>query len=555
MEPRHLAELRAERLIACGRLLLASLSLLALVVGRPGPQRLAVAYGVAGAYVVFAATLAAASLSTRPRLLAWRLPAHVVDVATAAAMVLFTSGATSPFYGFLVFAVVAAALRWRWVGVLATAAAALAAYIVIGLRSLEPGATPADLLTFGTRCVYLLVVAILLAYLGTFQWGLRRELEELASWPAAFERDPMVLAALLLERSARLFGVERAALLWEDPEEPWLLLVRRSRVAVSSERLPPDAVAPGVAPSLARCGFVASTPTSPAARTLCLEDGVLRRVQGQALDESFARRLGLEVGHLLAIPLEGQLVQGRFFAVREARFGHDDLTLGGVLAHHLSAQLDQSYLALREQRDAADRERMRLARDLHDGVIQSLTGASLRLRAIDRLLEERPAEARQLLSDIDELLLSEQQELRWFLTEARGHDWLERLAELGERMERTWGLSVEVETALAESDLPEGLGHEVYRLVQEALVNAARHGRATHAKAILAGEANGLRISVSDDGHGFPFQGEFDDATLRRGKMGPVSIKQRVAALGGSLHISSREDGARLEIVLPREET
>src|SRR5262245_28089580 len=103
MEPRQLAELRAERLVAFGRLLLASLSLLALAVGSPQPPRLVPAFAVAGAYAVFAATFAAASLLTRPRLLALRLPAHVVDVATAAAMVFFTSGATSPFYGFMIF--------------------------------------------------------------------------------------------------------------------------------------------------------------------------------------------------------------------------------------------------------------------------------------------------------------------------------------------------------------------------------------------------------------------------------------------------------------------
>jgi signal transduction histidine kinase len=225
--------------------------------------------------------------------------------------------------------------------------------------------------------------------------------------------------------------------------------------------------------------------------------------------------------------------------------------LGEVLTRQIVLQLDRAVEGLRDRRAAAVDERVRMARDLHDGVIQSLTGASLRLRSVDRLLEAEPREARRLLAEIDELLTSEQQELRWFLAEPRGTgDWMERLPQLLERMARNWDLAVSMEASIDDVLVGE-FGHEVYRIVQESLVNAARHGRARTAtvEMTLAGER--LRLVVSDDGQGFPFTGAFDDAALRLQRLGPVSIKQRVDGLGGRLHITSTAQGARLEIDLP----
>jgi hypothetical protein len=62
---------------------------------------------------------------------------------------------------------------------------------------------------------------------------------------------------------------------------------------------------------------------------------------------------------------------------------------------------------------------------------------------------------------------------------------------------------------------------------------------------------NYVNITVSDDGHGFPFQGQYDHTDLTKMNLGPVTLKERIAALGGSLAIDSSDTGTRLEITLP----
>ena len=60
---------------------------------------------------------------------------------------------------------------------------------------------------------------------------------------------------------------------------------------------------------------------------------------------------------------------------------------------------------------------------------------------------------------------------------------------------------------------------------------------------------------MADDGHGFSFQGTHDLATLQKFKAGPITLKERVSALGGDLVISSSKSGARLSISLPLPQT
>jgi signal transduction histidine kinase len=194
-------------------------------------------------------------------------------------------------------------------------------------------------------------------------------------------------------------------------------------------------------------------------------------------------------------------------------------------------------------------------------VLQTLTGAALRLEAARQLLATEPQAASRLIEEVQELLVFEQRELRDFIgdleterasgPEAAGLD--ERLARLAERIARLWDLKVELSFRLGGREIPSRLAHDIYRLVQEALVNAARHGRASRATVDLHGDGPSIRVSVADNGHGFPFLGEYDFATLTDAKLGPVSLKRRVTALGGSLDIASSAAGARIEVSLPQE--
>ncbi|HEX2219053.1 MAG TPA: sensor histidine kinase, partial [Gemmatimonadales bacterium] len=233
---------------------------------------------------------------------------------------------------------------------------------------------------------------------------------------------------------------------------------------------------------------------------------------------------------------------------------------GGIVARQVIADLNQSYLQQRLQQAAVAEERARFARDLHDGVLQSLTGLALQLKTLERLIATDPKAARARLADLQALLAAEQADLRFFVRQMKpiplsrtevNAGLLAHLRELAARTERQWGLRVELTAGPLTRQLSEPLAHGVYRILQEALTNAARHGGATVARVELAERDDRLHLTVADDGRGFPFRGRYDLAALGLMHQGPASLKERVASLGGDLTIDSSESGARLEVSLP----
>jgi two-component system NarL family sensor kinase len=199
-----------------------------------------------------------------------------------------------------------------------------------------------------------------------------------------------------------------------------------------------------------------------------------------------------------------------------------------------------------------------VARDLHDGVLQALTGVGLRLAAVRSLIEKDPRAAREGLESVQRLLTLEQRDLRFFIQELKPRPRSDadvslafRLTELGHRIELEWGLRAELRTDGLGEPMPESLAREVYNVVRESLVNAARHGEASAVRLVIRRSEGRLFITVSDNGRGFPFEGRLSHAELAEGNVGPRNLFERVASLGGSLDLESGAAGARLEIDLP----
>jgi signal transduction histidine kinase len=213
-----------------------------------------------------------------------------------------------------------------------------------------------------------------------------------------------------------------------------------------------------------------------------------------------------------------------------------------------------------EPRTVAMEERVRLARDLHDGVLQSMTVFGLQLAAARRRLPEDPEAVGRSLEELQQLIASEQRDLRFFIDEVRplrgevalGRPLPERLRDLGSRIEREWGLKVDLEAEVV-SRVSDDLAREIYHLVREGLVNAARHAGASRARVELADSGDGeVAIRVADDGQGFSFKGSFDDRELVAAGGGPRSLLERIESLGGRLTLDSEVTGSCLTITLPR---
>jgi signal transduction histidine kinase len=239
----------------------------------------------------------------------------------------------------------------------------------------------------------------------------------------------------------------------------------------------------------------------------------------------------------------------------------DHLLLDGV-ARQAVSEINRFFSKDRLERAAMQDERIRLARELHDGVLQSLTGAALQLEALSRLVEENPQAARERLRDIEELIVEEQRELRSWIQKlkpaaatsmASDADLAAALEKLCERVQRNWGLQV-VLTMDGRGAIPRTLGDAIYRLVQEALSNVARHAVAAIVRVELKLTRDRVYITVADDGRGFPFCGRYDLTAMTDGQLGPVSLKERVTSLRGELVLTSTLTGSRLEITLPMDQ-
>jgi signal transduction histidine kinase len=246
--------------------------------------------------------------------------------------------------------------------------------------------------------------------------------------------------------------------------------------------------------------------------------------------------------------------EGRLFVIDRARLTVDDLWLAQILARQISSSLEQASLAERLEETRLSEARGRVARDLHDGLLQSLTAAMLRLTAIGRVLDEA---TRGRLEGVQTMIGDEARRLREFIQhltsvapEAAMDALPDRLESLRQHIERDWDLHVD----LSMQDLqriPDGVAHDVYFLVREALINVARHAGASRARTTIAVDADRLHITVSDNGHGFPFEGRRDGVSLAATNLAPRMLYERTRRLGGRLVVDSGAKGARLDIEVP----
>ncbi|HSE86751.1 MAG TPA: CHASE domain-containing protein [Candidatus Binatia bacterium] len=236
------------------------------------------------------------------------------------------------------------------------------------------------------------------------------------------------------------------------------------------------------------------------------------------------------------------------------------ITAVATIAHNITERKRAESELQRLQQLAAARERTRLARDLHDSVLQSLAVAGLNLEAAIQGLKVDPKVAREQLRGVQDLIVREQRELRSLIEELKLAALVPGemdfkigylLQQLAKTVEQQWHLRVELKMDGLDGQVPAPLAREIYQIIREGVVNAARHAHASVVEVDLKADDHNARVTVSDNGCGFPFRGHYDDAALTSTGLGPAIIKSRVASLGGALNIDSTESGARLEVTLP----
>src|SRR4029079_1779289 len=205
-------------------------------------------------------------------------------------------------------------------------------------------------------------------------------------------------------------------------------------------------------------------------------------------------------------------------------------------------------------------ERTRIARDLHDTLLQSFQGVLLRFQAATIVLPDRPTEAKQALEHaIDEAAhaITEGRNAVQNLRSASGStdDLAVAIGSLGKELtaispdRTTTPAAVDVSVEGTARNLHPLVRDEVYRIAGEAVRNAFRHANARRIEVEIRYDERRLRVRVRDDGRGIqPAVLEGD----RPGHFGLPGMRERAEGIGGRLHVwSEKELGTEIELTIP----
>ncbi|HJQ39735.1 MAG TPA: ATP-binding protein [Thermoanaerobaculia bacterium] len=398
-----------------------------------------------------------------------------LDLAIFAVVVYATGGAGSPFFAFLLITPFGAANLYGRRGMLWAGCGTLATFLLIIIATGHVALDPRLVIV---RLGVLILVAAIIIRRADMEQRTNADLENLAEWPRVATADRDAGVCMLLEHAAATLRTPRVVLAWSERDG--------AEYVARYERGGP----------------------------FTLDED---RVDGAGI----AFRSQTATGRLLAEGMDP-----------------DDLRLANIVAQLIGTGLDQMNFVEMMREGVANEERLRLSRDLHDGLLQSLGGLALYVKSgrLDFVLEQLIEAQRSLRDFVDGL----RPEL------LRRRDLLRaRLSRVAHSIELQWRVPVQLETSGDVDALDMRRADDVAALVTEALTNAARHAGAKCIRATVAVEDSRVRVDVVDDGHGFPVHGRLDSAHL------PWSLRERVTAIGGELAIESSPRGARVEIRLP----
>jgi signal transduction histidine kinase len=228
-------------------------------------------------------------------------------------------------------------------------------------------------------------------------------------------------------------------------------------------------------------------------------------------------------------------------------------------------ELDQSLVKARQYQvrlrqmsshvlTAQEEERTRIARELHDDTAQALTSVLVRLRLLERSAEDK--RLRSGLAELRELTVETLEGVRRLAIDLRPP----MLDDLGleaaiqshvQDFSRRWQINVTF-TSSGLGRIPPNVELVLYRIVQEALSNVAKHASASRVETHLSRKGRTLRLLVEDDGCGFDVEAAKGS---RQSGLGLFGMEERLALIGGTLRVeSSPGKGTRLsaEVPLPR---
>ena len=551
----QLSSVRSLRVTAAARALLATFLAASLLVGLPEHSVSPAALPVIGAYLVWSlATLAAALNPTlRHLLLRWPASLPAIDLVVFTALLYVTSGADSPFFSPFIFLILAATLQWGSRGAQAMGVLILSVFAPSGLVIWiggDPDGGAGQI--FVVRLGYISVTTVMLVAFASHLERVMAELSRLSD-PLLDDEGTGPPIQECLRHALWVFGAAKGVFVWDDPDEPQTTLAILDDGRFESRAI--DAPAEGwISENLRDSAFV----YHPRSGSILIKRG--RQMIAEKPRAPIADALAeVPFERAVVIPARSHGIGGWILVLDHDEPANQDLAVSEMVSAQVSVAVGRWDAERRRRAAVAAEDRIRVARDLHDGVLQFLAGAGLQLDQV-RKIASLPPRARDKLSALRKAMGEEQRELRGFISTLRpgrpgrrpaGRKLDPELKELCERLARYWNVGV---TASVEPDsliISERLTYDVTRIVREAVANAVRHGKADCIRIEVHGEERRLAITAEDNGAGFGFSGQVDVADTTADSKAPRSLAERIRALDGDMSIRSGPRGATVLVQLP----
>jgi signal transduction histidine kinase len=557
MQSNLLFQARQNRLIATVRVFQACFSVASMWAEPDKPGILDnVVVWILVAYLAVAIASWIAARSWRGRHETMFLWMFALDAVVFTVALYLTAGSTSPFFNIFLLIVLSATLQWGWRGAAVATAVSLLVFLPTGL-GLYQHATgfQLDVSRFILRVGTLLSVGGLLMAYGRHQERVGQDMLRLSGAELRPEASEQAPVGACLEHALTVFGVTRGLFVWGDPEEPGLTIEalspegrRRSSMLIADDEDHPsldDAEEPFF-----------YDPAGPSAVSVG-RDGRMRPAPPEVVGSQVLHELAPAAS--LVLPVRASGFAGWIILPGLPLLDRELLILGATVAAQASVAVE-SWRSLMVWRDAAAaQERVRLARDIHDGTLQFLAGAAMQLESVARRLPADEEAAREQIRRLQEDLKAEQRQLRELIGSSsdligdRPHaaDFRAEVQNLAAALARRWNANISVAAEQAERPLPGSLAFELLQIVREAISNAVRHGRANEVNIQAAQDDRGLELTIADNGVGMPVHGVFGMAQLKDMAAGPRSLRGRIAGLGGDMVVESGPGGTTLRISTP----
>jgi signal transduction histidine kinase len=517
-------------MISSMRLVLASSALFITMIQPTQPTRLyGVTYTALVLYTVYSFVVYVLSLR-RSALLPQRI-LHWLDLLWYIPLIALSGGTNSIFFYFLFFSILVASFGWGFIEGIRMTLIAASLFTTVGVLSPTDENFQLQLDRFLLRPTSLLLLGYMIARWGGFEVKLKRRLGLLKD--ISDFSDPRYgldqTVSRIMDHLRDFYEADSCLLVVQVPGGSFQLRkVSGSAAGESLVKTIPDEMA-----------AILLSPSPPAAlifhrrKSKRLIYDIRTGLSSRDVSSTFAT-IGntLEAEQFMSLPVyyQGRAV-GRFYVIGSSQ-PLDDSDIGFVLQliEHVTPILDNIRLVDRLASEAAEYERQRIARDIHDGVIQPYIGLQLGLAAIRQKIERGDNDVGRDVKELAAMTVTEIEELRHYirgLKTSERHDTmlLPAIRRFASKFSAATGIAVDVKAA-KEIGVKDRLAAEIFQMVTEAFSNIRRHTHSPRAEAELDYSKGFFVLNIKNS-----------NENGAHAVFHPRSLAERATALGGQLDV------------------